>query len=209
MPTFNVAGIDVGFRKTGIAVFTMTPDKDDLIAATTICPDEPGKEVLYKDVRSCWDMLEETVRFLQKHEVKALFLEFPSGGSQSGRASRCMGMATGLSAALLNDYDWDMGFEIFTPAKIETLLGVKAKPGSKSKLSKGDKRAEKKEALKLIVLEEYPDDKFSGWPVTKALAEDSYDAAAAFMAARLEHGEGLYDRLRKVCQGISKQKVDD
>jgi hypothetical protein len=154
-------------------------------------------------------MLEETVRFLQKHEVKALFLEFPSGGSQSGRASRCMGMATGLSAALLNDYDWDMGFEIFTPAKIEMLLGIKAKPGSKSKLSKGDKRAEKKEALKLIVLEEYPDDKFSGWPITKALAEDSYDAAAAFMAARLEHGEGLYDRLRKVCQGISKQKVDD
>jgi len=201
MPTFNVAGIDVGFRKTGIAVFVMTPDEDRLIAATTICPDEPGKSVLYRDVHSCWAMLEETARFLQKHSVQALFLEFPSGGSQSGRAARCMGMATGISAALLNDYDWDLGFEVFTPAKIETLLGIKAKPGSKAALSKGNKRAEKKEALKRIVLEKYPDDRFSAWPSTKALAEDAYDAAAAFVAARLSDREGLYYRLRLLCEG--------
>jgi hypothetical protein len=209
MPTLNVAGVDIGFRKTGIAVFTMTPDKDDLIAATTICPDEPGKSVLYKDVHSCWAMMEETAQFLQKHTVQALFLEFPAGGSQSGRASRCMGMATGISAALLSDYDWELGFEIFTPAKIETLLGIKAKPGSKIALSKGNKRAEKKEALKRIVLKQYPDDRFSGWPSTKVLAEDAYDAAAAFIAARLEHGEGLYDRLRAICQGTNKQEVGD
>lgn len=209
MPTFNVAGIDVGFRKTGIAVFAMTPDKDDLIAATTICPDEPGKSVLYADIHSCQAMLEETAKFLQKHDVKALFLEFPSGGSQSGRAARCMGMATGIAVALLNDYDWELGFEVYTPTKIETLLGIKAKPGSKVNLNKGNKRAEKKEALKRIVLKQYDDETFSGWPSTKALAEDAYDAAAAFMAARLADGEGLYHRLRSICEGNSKQKVGD
>jgi hypothetical protein len=209
MPKFNVAGIDVGFRKTGIAVFSMTPDKDDLIAATTVFPDEPGKSVLYKDIHSCQAMLEGTSRFLQEHCVKALFLEFPAGGSQSGRASRCMGMATGIAVALLNDFDWELGFEVYTPSKIETLLGIKAKPGSKVQLSKGLKRAEKKEALKQVVLKEYDDEKFSDWPRTQALAEDAYDAAAAFLAARLEHGEGLYHRLRAICEGTSKQKVGD
>jgi len=209
MPTFNVAGIDVGFRKTGIAVFTMTPDKDDLIAATTVCPDEPGKSVLYRDVRSCQDMMEEVVRFLRLHGVTALFLEFPSGGSQSGRASRCMGMATAMAAAIIDHYEWKHGYEIFTPSQIETFLNIKAAPGSKKSMTKGNKREAKKEALKMKVLEKWPDDKFNAWPSTKMLAEDAYDAAAAFLAARLSSGEGLYYRLRKICEGTNKQKVGD
>ena len=209
MPTFNVAGVDVGFCKTGITVFQMTPDEDKLIAATTIEPQVDGSTVVHKDVTACFDMIEGIVGFLTKHDVKALFLEFPSGGSQSGRASRCMGMATAISAAILKCYEWDFGYEIYTPTKIEILIGIRAPIGSKAKLSHGQKRADKKEALKEFVLEKYPDDKFRGWPRTKALAEDAYDSAAAFLAARVAYGEeGLYQRLRAICEGSSQQKVD-
>ena len=208
MPTFNIAGIDIGFRKTGITIFRMTPDQNDLIAAATVCPKEPGKSVVNKDVHACWAMLDGVKEYLQKYDVKALFLEFPSGGSQSGRAARCMGMATALSAALIRHFDWELGYEIYTPSQIETLLGIKAAPGSKKKMTKGHKRAEKKDALKRIVLEKYPDDMFHGWPKTKALAEDAYDSAAVFLAAQLCYGEGLYYRLRAICEGTSKQEVD-
>jgi hypothetical protein len=202
MPSFNVAGVDIGFRKTGITIFRMTPDEDKLIAATTVCPELASTSVVYKDVTSCFMMMEGVVNFLKEHEARALFLEFPAGGSQSGRAARCMGMATAMSAAILQHFDWDLGYEIYIPSKIETLLDIKAAPGSKIKLSKGSKRAEKKEALKDIVLEKYPDDAFSGWPRTKELAEDAYDSAAVFLAAKLEFGEeGLYQRLRAICEG--------
>lgn len=208
MPVFNVAGIDIGFRKTGIAIFRMTPHADLLIAATTICPKESGKSVVSHDVRACLEMLRGVHRYLDEYDVKALFLEYPAGGSKSGRASRCMGIATGLSVGLLEYYNPEFGYHILTPAQIEFLLGIKAKPGSKKNKTPAQKRAEKKETVKNYVLDKYPEEVFSAWPKTKALAEDAYDAAAVFLAASIAHGEeSLYKRLRNLCEGSDHSEV--
>lgn len=195
----NVAGVDVGFRKTGVTVFSMTRDENKLIAATTVCPDEPATSVLHRDVLSCFSMLDGVVGFLVEHNVEALFLEFPAGGSQSGRASRCMGMATGMAAAILQLVDWPKGYEIYSPSQIEVLLGIKSPPGAKKGMKKSLKSAEKKAALKEVVLEHYPD--FNGWPKKVALAEDAYDSATAFLAAQRNTEEGLYHRLRRIVEG--------
>jgi hypothetical protein len=48
--------------------------------------------------------------------------------------------------------------------------------------------------LKYIALEDNP--QFNKWPKTKELAEDSYDAAAAFSAARKAGDKSLYWKLK-------------
>ena len=148
MPAFNVAGIDLGFRKTGIAIFEMNPHADKLIAATTICPEEPGKSVMARDVHSCREMLRGIHAYLSNYDARALFFEFPMGGSKSSRASRCMGMATGLGTALIEYYDPQLGYLILSPLQVETLLNIHAKSGSKKGKTAGQKHAEKKEAAK-------------------------------------------------------------
>jgi hypothetical protein len=185
--------VDVGFRKTGIAVFRIHPMGDPLIAAHTVCPKEPGQSVLYSDVVSCFAMIDGILEFLDKHEVQALFLEFPSGGSQSGRASRCMGMATGVASGILKMAEWKMGYELYTPRQIEELLGIVKKPAKKGQKQRSFQRLEKKAALARIAQDSFPD--FDGWPGKAALAEDSYDAACAFIAARRSE-DGLYHRIR-------------
>ena len=61
-------------------------------------------------------------------------------------------------------------------------------------LKKGEATKWKKERIEEAVRTEWPE--FDGWPAQKGLAEDSYDAAAAFMCGRRE-GDCLYRRLRQ------------
>ena len=56
---------------------------------------------------------------------------------------------------------------------------VSRKEAKAKGLSKGRLRAYKKQRIQDCVLSAFPH--FCGWPKTKALAEDAYDSAAAFL----------------------------
>lgn len=192
MPEILAAGMDVGYRCTGLTLFELNKE-DLLLEACSICP-KPTKDgsAVLKDVTDCYALLDGMRTILRKWKPKAVFVELPSGGAQSSRAARCMGMATALVLPFLQ-YE-DFGFELYAPNEVETELGIHLNPGEAKKLGlkKGEMTKWKKARAKTLVEKEWPD--FKGWPERAALAEDAYDSAAAFLCGRARNR--LYKRLR-------------
>jgi hypothetical protein len=189
-----VAGMDVGFRKTGVTIFHMMSFGVKLHAATTIAANErSGGGSLRSDLADSWAMQSKLQAYLDEAKVTAIFAEFPTGGAQSGRAARCMGMATALCSSIFysNNYAW----EIMVPSEIEKALGFYITNQEKTKLGlKGGKLRDRRKALlKKTVIDRFPE--FEGWPDRAAEAEDAYDSAAAFMAAEHMGPDCLYSRL--------------
>lgn len=184
----NVAGIDVGFRKTGITVFRIDRDPDELVFATTVGTDfKPSKKagsVAFDDVMAVQHMFRCVEDVLIDWEVEATFIEIPSGGAQSARAARCMALATGYIASLTYKHPKIL-HAFYLPREVEKKLGIylgriEAKAlGFKS----GELTKYKKERMRDLVLAAFPE--FDGWPKQKALAEDAYDSAAAFLCGRV------------------------
>jgi len=190
-----VMGMDVGFRKTGITIFDIGGERDELIHAETVQSD--NLEMVRKldsDMSSVFSLLVAFDKILAEKCIHAVFAESPEGGSRGARASHCMGMAKALLAGFLH-YNPEIEFEIFSPGQVEVALGIKLTPGEAKKLGmkKGERAKWKKERLRTCVLTEWPD--FKGWPKAKAIAEDSYDSAAAFLCARTA-GE-IYRKLKE------------
>lgn len=182
MKTFTAVGMDVGFRKTGLAFFQVSAAGDELVDAVTVCTgDDVADSVLAGDVLSCLTWCERVDGFMAKHSPVLLFAEVPHGGAQGARANRCMGMATALAAAYLHSRL--IQFEIYSPHDVEKALGVVLPVGEGRKLSKGDRTAWKKSRLAKKVSEAWPG--FKAWPSTKRLREDATDAAAAYLCGRL------------------------
>jgi len=189
------AGLDVGFRRTGIALFRLGVEVDELIVADTIeSDDNKTGTTLQDDFKACWSLDKRISEFLTVHEITGLFLEFPHGGGQGARSHRCMGMATGLMVSLLRR--WNIPFEIYSPADVERSLGIfLTNPEAKALgiSGKGKLGAFKKERMQERVNEAFP--LFDGWPGTVELRKDAYDAAATFLAGR--ENNSLYAKLKE------------
>lgn len=179
----TVMGMDVGFRKTGLAVFHLHVHADSLIAVETIqvshaeYPDQ-----LSADLESCWNLFSNVEDRLKQYKPAALFIEMPHGGSRQARANRCMSMATAVIVCLIKSLA--IRHEVFTPGEVEKALGIylTAKHARLLEIPKGKTGKYKKEKQKLLAKQYFPT--FNKWPETKELAEDSYDAVCAFLAAR-------------------------
>lgn len=192
-------GVDAGFRKTGVALFDLRPKGDVLVAADTLVTSkETASDRLNDDVDACWNLYTNIETFMIKYEPSAAFIEMPHGGAQGARANRCMGMATAVMASLFNAVG--MPYEMFAPTEVEKALGVflTNKQAREMGIPKGKTGKHKKDRLKSIVLAEFPD--FDGWPKAVTRAEDAYDAAAVFHAARFR-GSELYLKLRRKVSG--------
>lgn len=185
----NVAGIDIGFRKTGITVFELTPATDKLIFAATVGTGfkpskKPGK-VAEDDINAVLNMLDDVDRVLKEWNIAAAFVEIPAGGGQSARAGRCMALATGWAAALMH-YHPQIRYEFYKPSEVEHVLGIALSRAVAKSMGltkkKGQLTKYKKERMRDVVLDEFP--YFKGWPPTKEYAEDAYDSAAAFLCGR-------------------------
>ena len=186
-----VAGIDVGFIKTGMTVFRLVDQGTDTLVHACTLESEFEKSGI--SGQSAMDDIEAVRRVLQKIDhcldtfrVMAVFAEIPHGGAQSSRAARCMGIATGWIAAM-ERYRDDIEFELYTPVEIEKTLGIHLLPSQAQQLGlkKGESTKYKKERIKNLVESTFPD--FHDWPVRPALAEDSYDGAAAFLCGRAKN----------------------
>ncbi len=184
----NVAGIDVGFRKTGITIFRLDHEPDELVFAATVGHDfKPSKQagkVAADDVASVQNMLGCIENVLLSWEVLGTFIEIPSGGAQSARAARCMALATGLIASFMHQHQ-EMTHAFYQPREVEKKLGIYLGRNEAKELGfkkSGELTKYKKERMRNLVLAAFPD--FTAWPKQKALAEDAYDSAAAFLCGR-------------------------
>jgi len=189
-----ILSLDVGFQKTGAALFELGPALDTLVHAETFTNDMDKSigKVVHQDYSAAVTMFQKLTKFALDSHISGLVAELPSGGAQGGRANRCMGIATGMFSCLTCVLN--VPFEIYLPHDVECLLGIELKPGDGAKMKKGERTAWKKSRLKYVALEDNP--QFNKWPKTQALAEDSYDAAAAFSAARRAGNKSLYWKLK-------------
>lgn len=199
-------GMDAGFIKTGFAVFDLEHN-DSLIRATTLTSDSAAEKeaahyVALADARACANALMKWHNFFEEYKPKGVFIEIPSGGAQGARANRCMGMATAMVMGFLDRHN--VAFELYLPSDVELALGIHLNRDDAKKrgFSKGDATAWKKQRLKDIATGTYPE--FDRWPSTKALAEDSYDAVAAFLCGK-DHGQ-LYAKLMGIKPGKAVKK---
>lgn len=196
-------GLDIGFRKTGVAVFSTTKEKDELIFATTVqgVREELGS-TMEEDIFAVLSQFRVLDSLIKEHQPCAIFMELPHGGAQSSRAARCMGLATSMAAGLMFMNLPTIGFELFIPNDVEKAIGIwLSRSDAKDRgLKKGELTKWKKQRSKEAVVKAFPD--FKGWPKTIALAEDAYDAAAAFMAGRAiakqSPQSSLYYNIKKV-----------
>lgn len=187
-------GLDLGFRKTGMTVFNVTPEADLLIYAETLTSDHHrGWVVGLDDVQACFALTEKLHHALATYKPDGIFVEIPTGGGQSARATRCMSLATGVLVPVFF-YNNKCAFEMYLPVDVEKTLGVylTTEQKKKHKLKKGELGKWKKKRLRDLVMAEWPE--FRGWPLTSELAEDSYDSAAAFLTGRAKNG--LYKTLK-------------
>ena len=177
-----VMGMDLGFRKTGTTVFNVSEAGSyKLMAADTLTYDPiKGLSVMAQDLSDSQTMYTMLTDKITAYEPRNICVEVPHGGGQSARALRCMSLITGVLASIMTENP-SIRFHLFSPGTVEKALGIHlGRNEAKAKgLTKGKLGAWKKQRIKDYVLREFS--YFKGWPETKALAEDAYDSAAAFL----------------------------
>lgn len=98
----RVAGVDIGFRNTGVSVFDV--EGKTLVFKDSACfsgKKTKAKEyVAIKDAKQTYDVLTRTESFIQQHKVQLMIIELPTGGARSSRAARGLGIATCMAVAL-------------------------------------------------------------------------------------------------------------
>jgi len=172
----HIIGIDLGFAATGIVIYDITADK--LVKAVTVRTQKDntrkGLRTADDDMRRCIEMVAPIRRCLEEFPG-LVAVELPSGGTQSSRAARAMGMATGMLGGILGCIDRPV--EYYTP-------------GECKKVMTGDRNASKAKVEGAVV------DRFGSavFGKTKTMREHQVDAAAAVVAA-MEYGQ-IYRVLR-------------
>lgn len=178
---FRIAGVDAGFRKLGLSLVVADRAGERLVAAETVDNAAEEGSTMQSDVRCCFILGESLSEFIRKQKPDAIFIEMPGGGGQGARAHRCMGLATGVVTEVLRVSG--VQFQVYSPGRVEELLGIKAKRGDKE-FTKAGMRAWKKSRLEERVMAAFPD--FTGWPSTLRLKEDAVDSVAAILAGKAE-----------------------
>jgi Holliday junction resolvasome RuvABC endonuclease subunit len=170
----NIMAIDASFTHTGVAVIDVETGK--IIDVACIITE---KDASKRKVRACDDLAERTaltfrtlVNIGDKHKVKAVVVELPSGGSKSLAAGRAMGMAIAIVSCYVS---------------AKHLPAVWTTPGEGKKAMGGHRNASK-EAIQEEAVKRYPEldqlvpnNRLGRKPGT---FEHIADAVAAFEAAK-------------------------
>jgi Holliday junction resolvasome RuvABC endonuclease subunit len=97
-----IVGLDVAFRSIGWVKLDL--ETFEVVGAGCLHTDKragkkhKGVKVADDDVRCCAELAEELAKLISRMTVVAA--EIPTGGAKGDRASRSMGMATGVIAAV-------------------------------------------------------------------------------------------------------------
>lgn len=118
-----VLGLDLAFRNTGYIFYDGGPLDGGVITTKK----EKGY-VIDSDIQGCLD-LAEGLRTLLERNPDYVVVEIPTGASISSRASRSMGLATGVAVAVLGDPVW------ISPAETKKLIKSIDEPDPKKRMS--------------------------------------------------------------------------
>ena len=162
----NIMGIDVGFGNMGIVVV----NNNDIVYYQTISTKPAGKKkkvsVADDDARRTDTLYLGLREVIDEYKPVVAFVESPTGGSQSSRAARTMGM--GSSAVWCALSEKQIPYEQISPR-------------TSKKMVAGSSRAQKEE-IQEVVLD------YFNWPDTihkedKNRTEHVCDAAGVILAA--------------------------
>lgn len=100
----KVLAADIGFASTGMAVLLIQGGQSSL-HATACAHSKPeakkrGIYVAHDDVRRAQHITREILRVYTDNACRGIICEIPSAGAQGAKPNRCMGIATGMIAAL-------------------------------------------------------------------------------------------------------------
>lgn len=171
MPNNTIVGIDLSFRNTGLVVArpVHTALGYEIIDLCNVRTHKADKKkalfVAQDDVTECQKLYEGVSQAIASWNPTAAVVELPTAGAKGARANRCMGMATGMVAAL---------------AASTGLPFIWVQPDD-SKIEMCGKRTASKEEMIRQAKKNWPK---APWPTSDAQAEHVADAAAALLVAR-------------------------
>jgi len=193
-PREGIVCIDIGFRHTGIAFVegggmglhatgaVISSDRATVTGVRKADIDFAQARYLSAEIN---DWLE--TQCPERFKIRGVLVEMPSAGAQGARANRCMGLATGIIAALVER--WHLPVEPYLPSDCTgAVLGKKVIPKvAKGVISKGKDKgkprmvSDKKAAIaasmrKRLVSLLMPDD------VAPAKEEHVWDALSTLVA---------------------------
>lgn len=99
----RVAGIDIGFRNTGVSIFDVDRGSMKLIDSECFRSKKvKGSKdyVAEQNAHSIREVLVPVVKFIRDYKVQMLVIELPTGGAKSSSAARALGIATCMAVAL-------------------------------------------------------------------------------------------------------------
>jgi len=189
----NVLAIDVGFAASGMAVFDISKSPAELLHVACSRPKKDTKKHHYvadSDVDRVRRMTSDIKHVVDTYNICLFIVELPSGGAQGARANRCMGIATGMIATLVEMYG--IGVDWRTPGETRKaglgeggmflLENVKRKKGDvKTKKEKSDNKKNIKDRVMENMERMYPE--LSSVTV-KADKEHIADAVATYESAK-------------------------
>ncbi len=166
-----VAGLDVGFRNTGVVLAELLPDctyrvLDHKCFSTKKAAKKMNLYVVDDDIHSCVSMLTQLWDYTRDRGIDLYAVEMPTGGSRGARSARTMGIASGMIATYS---------AVCTPGT--PFLWVRPMQ-TKIKLCGSQKAS--KESIQEAVISAYPD---YPWPRGDKKFEHIADAMGALMVA--------------------------
>ena len=165
----KILAVDIGFAATGMALFQVTKAGEILVTVQCVREDEDkSKTHTYAaevDVERTSRSVRKILDFIKLHDVKRIVCELPSAGAQGARANRCMGIATGMIAAVVQSCE--LAVEWYTPTEVKN--AAVGKPSAS--------KDEMMDAMEKV----YPD---LAKIKKKADKEHICDAAACYVAAK-------------------------
>jgi len=121
----KVLAVDVGFAATGLAVMEESPMSVGVGVVRVWVPmalyclrtekmtKKVGLRVADDDVRRVADLARGIVKVIDEHQIRRALVEVPGGGGRAARPVRCMALATGMIAAVLELRK--VAWEVVTP----------------------------------------------------------------------------------------------
>lgn len=176
-----ILAVDAGFAGLGYAVIQLG-ERDRVIAFDSIITEKNSSRkralrVADDDVARSVALLRGLREIVLKWKPAGAVVELPTGGARGARPNRCMGLATGIIAAL--PALLDISTEWVTPREVKTAAA-------------GDPVASK-EAVQAGVKKRFPE--VSWGKLKRSKIEHAADAIGAFLAMRDGNGT-LYGALK-------------
>lgn len=179
----SVLAVDIGFAVTGWVSVTRSASDPSRYEVSLYSSSKNNNNnnkkakvrVADRDAVRCQELARFLFDAIRESKPSGVIVELPTGGAQGARANRCMGMATGIIASVIEIFQ--LPAEWVTPNEVKGIV-----PGAGKAVSKREVQNHVINALDWPETFINPSKSLPNWQV-----EHVCDAAGAFLAA--QHGQ--------------------